>query len=117
MKKMMILVSSIMMAAASYANNVATKPFESVKVNVPARVRFVTGENYEMEVRSTNNVAANSILWSIENGVLKIRSRYENDDEMPSNLCITIVSPVEPKLLVGRDFDVKMVTEGHKADN
>ena len=109
MKKMMILVSAIMMAAAGYAKNVETKPFEGVRVNVPARVRFISGDSYEMGVRSTDSIAAQNILWSIENGVLTIRSRYEvpASDEMPE-VCITIVSPVEPKLTVGRDYQVRV---------
>ena len=37
MKKMMILVSVLVMAATAYAKNIETKPFEGVKVNVPAR--------------------------------------------------------------------------------
>ena len=107
MKKMMILVSTIMMVATSNAKNVETKPFEGVDVNVPACVRFINGENYEMGVRSTDSIAARNILWSIENGVLKIRSRRTmREDEQKANVCITIVSPVEPKLTVGRDYEV-----------
>ena len=106
MKKMMILVSAIMMVAAAYAKHVVTKPFEGVKVNVPARVRFVSGENYGMGVRSTDSISGNNILWSIENGVLKIRSRYETTEEDMENVCITIVSPVEPKLMVGRNYEM-----------
>ena len=106
MKKMMIMVSAIMMVAASYAKeNVETMPFEGVKVNVPARVRFVNGENYAMGIRTTDSITANNILWSIEDGVLNIRSRYEAD-ENNAEVCITIVSPVEPKLTVGRDYEV-----------
>ena len=106
MKKMMILVSAIMMVATGYAKqNVETKPLEGVNVNVPACVRFVSGENYEMGVRSTDSVAASNIQWSIENGVLNISSRYKmNEDGDKANVCITIVSPVEPKLTIGRDY-------------
>ncbi len=107
MKKMMILVSTIMMVATGYAKqNVETKPFEGVNVNVPACVRFVNGENYEMGIRSTDSIAANNIQWIVENGVLNIRSRYEMTEEDKANICITIVSPIEPKLTVGRNFEV-----------
>ena len=107
MKKMMILVSTIMMVATGYAKkNVEMKPFEGVNVNVPACVRFVSGDNYEMGVRSTDSLAAENILWSIEDGVLKISSRHEVKDGGMANVCITIVSPVEPKLTVGRDYEV-----------
>ena len=116
MKKMMIMASAIIMAAAGYANNVETKPFESVKVNVPARVRFVTGDNYGMGVRSVDSIAAKNSLWSIEDGVLKIRQRYENNGETPTDVCITIVSPVEPKLTVGRNFKVTAVTDERESN-
>jgi len=107
MKKMMILVSAIMMVATGYAKkNVETKPFEGVNVNVPACVRFVNGDNYEMAVRSTDSIAAQNILWSIENGVLNIRSRREVTESDKANVCITIVSPVEPRLTVGHNYEV-----------
>jgi len=106
MKKMMILVSAIMMVATGKTKNVEMMPFEGVDVNVPACVRFVNGENYEMGVRSNDSIAAQNIEWSIENGVLKIRSRHEVTDNRQTNVCITIVSPVEPKLTVGRDYEV-----------
>ena len=111
MKKMMILVSTIMMVATGYAKNVEIKPFEGVKVNVPARVRIVSGENYEMGVRSTDSIAANNILWSIENGVLTIRSRYEMPESEEPELYITIVAPVEPKLTVGRNYELSILKE------
>lgn len=114
MKKMMIMASAIMMVAAGYAKNVETMPFDGVKVNVPARVRIVNGENYELGVRSTDSISANSILWSIEDGVLKIRPKYENVEATNSELCITIVAPVEPKLMVGRDFEVTSVDKNAK---
>jgi len=106
MKKMMILVSAIMMVATANAKTIETKPFEGVNVNVPACVRFVSGENYEMGVRSTDSVAANNIQWTVENGVLNIRSLHSTDTDKETNVCITIVSPIEPKLTVGRDYQV-----------
>ncbi len=121
MKKMMILVSTIMMVAASSNAKgvVETKPFEGVNVNIPARVRFVNGENYEMGVRSTDSLAAENVLWSVDNGVLNIRSRVQNPEEQSAELCITIVAPVEPKLTVGRNYEIsskkgKMKTETSK---
>lgn len=107
MKKMMILASAIMMVAAAYANeSVELKPFTGVNVNVPACVRFVSGDNYEVGVRSNDSIAAQNIEWSIEDGVLKIRSRHEVTDNEQANVCITIVSPEEPKLTVGRAFEL-----------
>ncbi|MBQ8969001.1 MAG: DUF2807 domain-containing protein [Bacteroidaceae bacterium] len=114
MKKMMIMVSAIMMVAAGYAKNVETKPFEGVKVNVPARVRFVNGDNYELGVRSTDSITANNIQWSVEDGVLKIHPKFADTEGDYSELCITIVSPVEPKLMVGRNFEVTTVAQNAK---
>ncbi len=114
MKKLMIMVSAIMMVAGTSAKNVETKPFEGIKVNVPAHIRIVSGDNYEMGVRSTDSIAARNILWSIENGVLNIRSRYEIENDESPNLCITIVAPVEPRLTVGRDFEVTDIKKEEK---
>lgn len=109
MKKMMILVSAIMMVATANAKNVATTPFEEVKVNVPARVRLVSGDSYEMGVRSTDSITENNICWTVEKGVLRISSRFEDNSESMSDVCITIVSPKEPKLVVGRDYEISEV--------
>lgn len=114
MKKLMIMASAIMMVAGAIAKNVETKPFEGIKVNVPARIRIVSGDNYEMGVRSTDSIAARNILWSIENGVLNIRTRHEVETDENPNLCITIVAPVEPRLTVGRDFEVTDVKKEEK---
>ena len=114
MKKLMIMASAIMMVAGAIAKNVETKPFKGIKVNVPARIRIVSGDNYEMGVRSTDSIAARNILWSIENGVLNIRTRHEVETNENPNLCITIVAPVEPHLTVGRDFEVTDVKKEEK---
>ena len=90
MKKMMTLVSVLMMVATAYAKNIEMKPFEGVKVNVPARVRVVSGENYEMGVRSTDSIAASKILWSVDDGVLHIRSRGAlTEEEMSRTIIIS----------------------------
>ncbi len=116
MKKMMILVSTIMMVATGNAKNVETKPFEGVKVNVPARVRFVNGENYEMGLRSTDNTTAENIQWSIKDGVLTIRTRHESETDQPADLCITIVAPIEPKLMVGSRYEVAKVEDNRQLE-
>jgi len=46
MKKLMTMVSAMMMVAAVNASEVATVAFNEARVNVPARVRFVKGDNY-----------------------------------------------------------------------
>ncbi len=105
MKKMMILVSAIMMALAARSENMNLNPFEGVNVNVPARVRFVYGETYGVDIQATDSIAASGIRWSVEDGVLKIRSIDESTEL--ENLCITIVSPVELKMTVGRNMEMK----------
>ena len=111
MKKLMIMVSAIMMVATANAKSVETVPFEGVKVNVPARVRFVSGENYEMGVRSTDSIAAENVKWSVKDGVLSISSRYEVADNGQPVLCITIVSPKEPQFSVGSNLEARLLRE------
>lgn len=45
MKKLMTMVSAMMMVAAVNASEVVTVAFNEARVSVPARVRFVKGEN------------------------------------------------------------------------
>ncbi len=105
MKKMMILVSAIMMALSAKAENMNLNPFEGVNVNVPARVRFVYGETYGVDIQATDSIAASGIRWSVKDGVLKIRSIDDNTEL--ENVCITIVSPIEVKMTVGRNMEMK----------
>ncbi len=102
----MILVSAIMMTAATYAQkNTNVTPFDKVNVNVPARVRFVYGENFSVSVRSANSYEASAVRCDVKNGTLTINNlgNTANQDE----LYITIVSPVEPQLHLGRNVEIK----------
>lgn len=115
MKKMMIVALAGMMAVAGNAKNEKNsnlKPFEGVSLNVPARVRFVYGNEYKVDVQSENHLAASGIRVSVENGVLKIRSIDE--DVKNEELFITIESPVEPKLSVGRNMMVQSAGRDQK---
>ncbi len=114
MKKMMILVSAIMMAFTAEAENMDLKPFEGVNVNVPARVRFVYGETYGVDIQAKDSLAASGIRWDIKDGVLKIRSI--DDDVEPENVCITVVSPVEVKMTVGRNMEMKEAKKRMSSD-
>ncbi len=106
MKKMMILVSAVMMSAISFAaEKMNVEPFEGVSVNAPVRVRFVCGEEYKVDVQSADSLAASAIRMNVEDGVLKIRSLDES--ETAGEVCVTVVSPVEPRLSVGRNLEVK----------
>ncbi len=108
-KMMMILVSLLMVSAATFAaddkktNNV--EPFEGVSVNAPVRIRFVYGEDYKVDVTSADSLAATAIRMVVEDGVLKIRP-VDGNEEL-KDVCVTIVSPTEPRLSVGRHLEVK----------
>lgn len=106
MKKMMMMVGAAMMSASSFAaevNNVL--PFEDVRVNVPVRVRFVHGEDYKVDVESADTLAASGIRVNVKDGVLRITSIDTN--EAQSEVFVTIMSPVEPKLSVGRNLEMR----------
>ncbi len=113
-KMMMILVSAIMMSASSFAaENTNVEPFVGVYVNAPVRMRFVYGDEYTVNVRSADALAASAIRMTVTDGILKIRSLGES--EAMSNVCITVVSPIEPRLTVGRNMEVKNLVHGHCA--
>ncbi len=105
MKKMMIMASAVMMTLAANAENMSIDPFEGVNVNVPAHVRFIYGENYAVDVQATDSLVASAIRCTVQDGVLKIRTLEDN--EQVENVCITIVSPNEPKMTVGRNMEMK----------
>ena len=105
MKKMMIMVSAIMMAAATSAENLNLNPFSGVSVNVPARVRFVYGDKYGVDIQATDSLTASAIRWTVKDGCLRIRS-IDNEEHL-GEVCITVMSPVEPELTVGRNMEVK----------
>ncbi len=114
-KMMMILVSAVMMCATAFAaeKNSNVEPFEGVSVNAPVRVRFVYGEEYKVDVQSTDSLAVSAIRMTVKDGVLKIRSL--DGDETESDVCVTVVSPVEPRLTVGRNMEVKSTARNVKA--
>lgn len=106
MKKMMIMVSAIMMAAAANAKSVETSPFNSVKLNVPSIVRVVYGDTYKVEAHTACPEDEKMLRITVEDGVLKIRmSREDNAEAKPMR--ITIVAPVDPELRTGRDLVMK----------
>ncbi len=106
MKKTFILAATIMMAAATYAETSnSISPFETVNVNVPAIVRLVSGDSYSVNVRSTNAYDEQAVRYSVEDGVLRITSIDDATTAAP--MCITIVSPSEPQLSLGRSVEAK----------
>lgn len=113
MKKMMMMVGAAMMSASSFAVETSNvMPFEDVRVNVPVRVRFVQGEDYKVDVESADALAASGIRVTVKDGVLRITSIDAND--VQSEVFVTIMSPVEPRLSVGRNMEVKPVKRNEK---
>lgn len=105
MKKMMIMVCAIMMAAAANAKRVETVSFDEVRVNVPARVRVVAGETYGVNVAAQNELVSASIRCTVKDGVLYISTRdVENLIKNGESLHITVVAPENVKVSVGRDM-------------
>ena len=101
---MLIMASAIMMAAAANAKRVETESFDKVLVNVPARVRVVPGDTYSVNIATSDSILAQSLRVNVENGVLSIvpdaRVDASNSD---AKLRIIIVTPVEPRVMAGRD--------------
>lgn len=104
----MIVAASILAGwNANAVEKQIVKPFEGVSVNVPARVRFVYGEDYKVYVHAQDSLFASGIRYGVQDGVLKIRSIDELDQN--NELFITITTPIELRLMVGRDVEVKRV--------
>lgn len=70
MKKIMTLVSAIIMVTAANAKGVTTVPFTGTRVSVPARVRFVLGDTYAFSVEAKDSIAARALQCSVKDGVL-----------------------------------------------
>lgn len=117
MKKLMILVSAIMMAATANGKRVETSSFNEVRVNVPARVRILVGSDYSINVTASDSIVADAVKMEVRDGVLCINTRdIEALGDDAANLHITIVAPVEPQLTVGRGMKATTVRRA-SADN
>lgn len=110
MKKMMILVSAIMMVANINAKSVETASFNEVRVNVPARLRIVAGDNYGVSISASDEIVAKAIRANVKDGVLSLTTRdIEELGDAVQSLCITIVTPKEPTLTMGSNVMVAQV--------
>lgn len=117
MKKMLIMASAIMMAAAANAQRVETESFNKVLVNVPARVRVVPGDTYSVNIATSDAELANSLRVNVKNGTLNIATDAKNgQSDVQSALRIIIVTPVEPQVLAGRDFHVQNIQNTYPSD-
>lgn len=107
MKKMMILVSAIMMVANINAKSVETASFSEVRVNVPARLRIVAGDTYSVSISASDDQVANAIRANVKDGVLNLTTRdIEELGDAVHSLCITVVTPKEPTLTMGTDVQI-----------
>lgn len=110
MKKMFILISAIMMAASNAnAKNVETAPFTGVCINVPARVKVIQGDNYEVNVITKDSLVEKKVQCVVVDGVLRIKTTDKALLEEAKDLRITIVTPVDAEISAGRDMEMKIV--------
>jgi len=116
MKKIMTMVSAIMMVATMNAENVATEAFTETKVNVPARVRFVKGETYSFSVESENKIVAESVKAAVKNGILSfsLANGLSMEEASENDLTIVITAPGMPDFKTSRELKA---TNVKKADN
>ncbi len=102
MKKIMTFVSTLMFTLCASAMTAETEAFSEVKVSVPVRIRLVQGEAYDVSVRSQNEVALEGMRLEVRDGVLHIGGLSSSS----ADVCVTICSPEEPELVVGRSLEV-----------
>lgn len=111
MKKMMILVSAIMMATIANAQQVETTSFDEVRVNVPARVRIVAGENYGVSIATKNEEVAKAVNYDVKNGVLNINTRDIEALADENAIRITIVTPHKLKVTTNRFMETRVLRD------
>ncbi|MCD8206613.1 MAG: DUF2807 domain-containing protein [Bacteroidales bacterium] len=107
MKKIVMTAMMAMVALFASPETKDVEPFEGVNVNVPARVRFVYGEAYAVEVRAENEYTENCVRYAVKDSVLRISGDQEMEQD---SIVITVTCPYEPFVTVGRDFEM---TEKH----
>lgn len=129
MKKIMTLVSAIIMVTAANAKGVTTVPFTGTRVSVPARVRFVRGDTYAFSVEAKDSVLARTLQCSVKDGVLCFKFgnapeagdiRYDAKKDVyyygvsaverdfngkEEQFVITVMSPELPAMKKSLDFD------------
>ena len=112
MKKLMILVSAIMMVATANAKRVETSSFNEVRVDVPARVRIVVGDTYCVNITAANKYIEDAVRAKVKDGILTLNVRdLEQLGDSTNSLRITIVTPVAPKFMAGRMMETRVITD------
>jgi len=87
-------------AETSYDNEgnvsaTSVEAFNVAEINVPARVRFIEGKNYGINVISLDNTEK-SIRYKVKDGVLRVYSTAEFVEN--GNVIINLVVPTLPEL-------------------
>lgn len=70
MKRLLTLALSLVMTAATYAQEVETLPFNEVKMDIPARLRIVEGESYGFTVETDDEELAGKMECALKEGVI-----------------------------------------------
>lgn len=145
MRKLLMLASAMIMVAAVNASEVMTVAFNKTRVDVPARVRFIKGDNYGFSVEARDSVIARSVRCTVKNGVLRFSFgsaiqpgdvRYDakknvyyygvnkmnmvlTDENESEDLVITVVAPEMPEVKVPMDYIAvsKEAVDAVKNDN
>lgn len=103
----MTMVSALMIAATMNAEKVnSTEAFTETVVTVPARVRFVKGDNYSYSVVSENKIVAECVKVAVVNGVLSfnLSNGLTAEEAAANDLTIVITAPGMPEFKTSRDM-------------
>ena len=111
MKKIMVLVATMMMVVAANASNKSMEyaveapgkiaPFSEVNVNVPSRVRVIQGEDYGVMVNGTAVYDSSLLDFDVRDGVLYISTRCT--DMLAASGRGTVITIITP----ASDIDIK----------
>jgi len=106
MKKIMTMFSALMVAATMNAEKVETEAFTETLVTVPARVRFVKGDNYSFSVESENKIVAESVKAAVKNGTLyfSLANGLSVEEASENDLTIVITAPGMPEFKTSRNM-------------
>ncbi|MCD8237208.1 MAG: hypothetical protein LUD00_11315 [Prevotellaceae bacterium] len=139
MKKLMMLVGSLMAVSTMSAQEVETVPFTTAEINLPARVRFVVGDDYSFSVESSNPYLASQLQCGVKNGVLNLKYgeslkpgtvvfdekndayfygvgvselSLSDDNEDEPLFVVTVTAPGMPEFKTSKDYKVVPVKAG-----